>query len=343
MAIKNSVRYLLFVLLFMAVVLFVMETFITRYINSTVKAKLQSEIFKQSNGAYRLSLKEVRLNIFLRSISIMSPKLIPAKGNDFDTVPLYNISAAKFTFEGVKLLPFIMHQHLIIDKLKIDSLVALIYLAENKSTSKSKEEKSVTLYKLIQKQLQLLLIKSIELKNADIGVYAHVRDTKPTMGSSDNSITIRNFKIDKKVDDEKRFFGAQEVALLINDFSYITSDSLYVIKTKKVTASYADSILCFDELKLLPNYSKNQFGNKVGRQATRMSISVSKTCFMNMDVKKFFEKGFLAANRLVLDKPVLEAYRDKRDEFKNPPAKSIQQLIKAVPFPITVDTIKVNK
>ncbi|MEO8147443.1 MAG: hypothetical protein ABI723_07390 [Bacteroidia bacterium] len=343
MPLKKILRKLFIVLTVIAVLIFGAQLLLTHYLNSKIKSDIEDEVIKQSDGNYHLSIKKVKVNLFTRSIIITGIQLIPDKEKRDLFEPVYYLSATELNFSGFDLIPLIKNRELMIDKMKLSNLAAGIYRAEKfRNSDENKSTKQITLYGLIKKQLQLLSIKTIEISNADIKIYDHVTDTKPSLNSNDNNITVIDFKIDKTADEHKRFFLARKFEVIINNFSYITNDSLYALQVEKVTASYTDSLLCLDEVKLIPNYSKNQFGDAAGKQTDRLKISVSKTCFNQIDVKLFFERGWMVAKLLELDSVSINAYRDKNDERSKKRVKSVQQMIKAIPFFIAIDTLKLN-
>lgn len=202
--------------------------------------------------------------------------------------------------------------------------------------------KKFSIYSLIRKHIHSLRIVTIEITNADIGIYNDYRDTIPSIESKDNALKISNLRINKTVEAAGRLFLADTVNLVINKFSYTTNDGLYSILVQQLTASYTDSTLLLKSCQLIPNYTKKAFADMAGKQTDRIKISAAGVNFNKMNVKLFFERNWFIASSLNIDSLHISAYRDKNDIRKPVIAKSVQQLLKGIPFYAAIDSIKIN-
>ncbi|MDB5229064.1 MAG: hypothetical protein JWN78_3257 [Bacteroidota bacterium] len=310
------------------------------YFNNKIKNYLVTELYKQTKGEYKLSIKTFKTNLFNQSVYITDAVFIPDKSVNPDK-PKYYASAEKISLVDFKLFAYLFHKDLIFDELRFDTPTGKIY-RNKKSQQKKSSSKKYTSYQMIKKSLHSLTIKEIVIKNADINFYEDTGDVLPSLKSKDNLLKISNLRINKESDRSQRWFITDKVTFTLNRFSYLPKNMLYTFRVKKLVATSPDSTLVIDSIQMIPNYNKQEFGYKAGKQTDRMDISVRKASFSKMNIQLFLERNSFIARSLKADRLLLEAYRDKNVEPKPKRAKAVQELIKSIPAYLRIDTIHVT-
>jgi len=342
MAKKKVSVFVIYAVLIIAVVIAAIQLSFSFYLNKKIKTDLQKEVVSQSQGEYQLKIEKLSTNIFNQSIYLTDFLLEPVSIID-STTPKYYASASKISMIDFKLFAFLLRKELIISSMELEDPSGNIFRNSATDTSESKVSKrKFSIYSLISKHINSLQIKNIKISNADIMIYDDFGDSIPSIISKENELNISNLRIDKSAEDAGRLFLADTVNLAINKFAYNTNDGLYSIQVKQLTASYSDSTLRLDSCELIPNYSKLKFAGKAGKQTDRMDISAESLTFSSMDVKLFFERNWFIAGSLNIDSLFISAYRDKNDHRIPVVSKSVQQLLKEIPFYTVIDSIKVN-
>lgn len=342
MAKKKVSVFVIFSVLIIAVVIAAIQLSFSFYFNKKIKTDLQKEMVSQSQGEYQLKIEKLSTNIFNQSIYLTDFLLEPVNIID-STTPKYYASASKISLIDFKLFAFLLRKELIISGMELEDPSGNIFRNSATDTSESKESKrKFSIYSLISKHIHSLQIKDIKISNADIMIYDDFNDSIPSIDSKENELIISNLRINKEAEGAGRLFLADTVNLTINKFSYNFSDGLYSVRIKQLVASYSDSTLRFDSCELIPNYSKMKFAGKAGKQTDRMNISAESLTFSSMDVKLFFERNWFIAGMLNIDTLHISAYRDKNDKRIPVASKSVQQILKEIPFYTVIDSIKVN-
>lgn len=313
------------------------------YFDLKIRKELQQEVDAQSQGEYELKIEGLRTNIFNQSIFISGFLLHPDKSISANS-PKYFASADEINLVDFRLFQFLFKKNLIVKRLEVVNPSGNIFKGSGNGHSNSAEAnsgKKFSIYNLLSKHINFLIIERIEIENADIKVYDVAGDSFPVISSKDNELRIINFKINREAELAGRYFLADKAELKIKKFTYITKDSLYSVRANNLTASYTDSTLVLDSILLIPNFSKKKFAGEAGTQTDRMRISASLVEFKKMNVKLFFERNWFLAEQLKINSLIISAYRDKNDwrEFTKP--KSVQQLVKNIPFYTRIGSIQI--
>lgn len=343
MARKTIFRIIFYLVLTIVIVIAGIQLNFTYYLNKKIKNDLQQEAVNQSKGEYEVKIGKLSTNIFNQSIYITDFVLRPVNRID-STSPKYFVSASRINLVDFNLFSFIFRKDLTLSRIVLVNPTGKIF--RNSSTNKKfpgNARSKFSIYSLIRRHIHSLRVFNIEIRNADVMVYDDYRDTIPSIASKENELNISNLRINKSVETAGKLFIADTVNLIINNFSYTTKDGLYAMRVNQLTASYTDSTLLLNACQLIPNYTKKKFGGKAGKQSDRFQLSAARVNFSKMDVKLFFERNWFIAHQLNIDGLHISAYRDKNDIRKPKTAKSVQQLLKRIPFYTAIDAVKVKE
>ncbi|HKR04456.1 MAG TPA: hypothetical protein VJY62_07455 [Bacteroidia bacterium] len=314
----------------------------TFYFNHQIKTGLQEEVYRQSQGEYELKIEKLNTNIFNQSVFLSGFLLNPVRNINI-TAPKYFASASEINLIDFNLLQFLFKKNLVVDRMEVLNPSGNIFRSTKGYYRPSPGmAKKFSIYSLLSRHIHSLTIYKTDITHADIKVYDDVRDSVPSISSRDNGLRISNLKINKSAEESGRLFLADKVDLVIRKFSFTTKDSLYSVTVEKLFASYTDSTLILDSLQLIPNYNKKQFAGKAGKQTDRVKVSAWKAEFHKMNVKSFFERNWFIAGQLKIDSLMISAYRDKNDASEQVRKKSVQQLVKNIPFYIAIDSVYLN-
>ena len=340
---KRALYTLVYVLLTIVVVFAALHITVTFYLNDKIKEGLKTEVDKQTNGEYLLHINQLKINIFNQSVSVIGFELTPVK-NIRPTSIKYAASANEIHLIDFEIWPFILHNKLMVEKMKMLNPAVIIFrnTAHKQKTSRDSSKK-FSIYSLLNKHIDALSIGRIKIRNAKLQVFNTFTDSVPSISTNNNELTIANFQVNEKAEQEKRLFIADTCQLIINKFAYVTANNLSTLRINKITASYLDSTLLLDSVQLIPNYSKKVYALKAGQQTDRVAISVWQASFYQMDVRSFFERNEVKAERLKISDFSLSAYRDKNDPRINKRVKSVQEALKSIPVLTNIEKIQLDK
>jgi len=190
----------------------------------------------------------------------------------------------------------------------------------------------VNLYPHFESFADIFSSKSLNVNDADISVFkngqkklqekvsvnlAQVRiENKPPKGfmhSADFSFRIPNLKRHEKL------------------YQYTIGETSYSSGNNRITAK---------DIRIVPNFSKDNHQKQVGFQSDYFSGKIDSVCISQPNIRRWFEKEELAGKCLSINGLNLDIFRDKQlpfDETRRP--KMLQDMIKSMKFPITVDSL----
>ncbi len=313
------------------------------YFNGKICRDLQKEFLRQTHGEYELQIEKLVTNIFLKSVYLKGINVSPVAGLRTEATK-YHISAANINLENFSLFLFLTQRDMKFKRLELAEPKVIIFRnnVDIEPDHPKVKKAQFSLYMLLKNHIHSLSVRKIQMRNAEIKVYVDDKDSILLLNSKDNELHISELSIDEVSERAGHLFLAEKIQLAIHKFSFTTLDSLYTVRVSKVFASYTDSSVSMDSVRLIPNYSRRHFAGAAGEQTDRMKISALKVEFNRMDVKLFFEKNWFIARQLKITNFNLEAYRDKNDSRKPHTPRSIQALIKNIPVYIRIDSICVN-
>jgi hypothetical protein len=182
----------------------------------------------------------------------------------------------------------------------------------------------------------------MDIINVKFSVYKNTIDSFPIFESYENSIISDNIYFDLKNIHKDSFMLADKLDVTLNNFKYNFENNLYAIYSKKILASFSNSSIHVDSLKLIPTYNKILFADKAIYQTSR-------TEFYAANIKvKHFDYNLLIKNKIINIKKVemndcsIDIYRDNTRPLKLENRPSLQTIIKQIPILCSLDTIEVK-
>jgi hypothetical protein len=129
--------------------------------------------------------------------------------------------------------------------------------------------------------------------------------------------------------------------IVINNFRYLSPNGLYTLIVPSLRLSQDSLQLTADSISFLPNYDAAEFFRKSGTQTDRMMIYAGLKV-RKVNICECIRQTTLVAEMLDIDKLAVFAYRNKNYPRDGKKKLSVQQLIKEVPFPLNIDTIRIG-
>lgn len=121
------------------------------------------------------------------------------------------------------------------------------------------------------------------------------------------------------------------------------SKGLYKLALDSIRVDFNTQSATVKNLRVIPSYSKDEFGEKIGYQTDRMILKIPEISLQGSNWIDFINDGILKIDRLESTGYSLYLYRDRRIPFNhNRYVAMPQKLIEDIPFPLYVTTIKLS-
>lgn len=331
-----------YTLVLFLVLLLILAFLFNLYFNKRIIESVKEQVSKSSQHKYALSVDDLTINLVTRAITLKNLKIYPAK-NEKSTNAQYILKAKTLKIIDFSILSYIRKKDLLIERIEFEEPQIFIYQGvERYPHPKDTMETKFSLYQSFSNKLNSIMISNIDILNSRFDIYKIGKDTTSVLSTIDNTISIKNFRVNSETDKLNRIFIADKFEMIMNQFSYQMQDGLYTLKGKNLYTSYIDSTIIVDSLHIVPNYNKDRFAHVAGKQISRLNITTSKVNFLKMDVKLFFEYNWLVINKINISDCNIDVYRDNTLPNKKEVRPSVQTLLKNLPFFVSIDTIELK-
>ena len=329
---SSVVRYIIYFLLGFIFLFLILIISFNYYINEKFSCHLKQEFSERTNFKYKLSFDKLSINLFTKRVSlnnvVVSPIKISCSSSEF------YLSANYFILMDFSILTYIKTNNLEIDKVEFINPHLSYYLNDSTKLPELFLKKDISSY------LKSISIDNFDVINCKINVYHTIHDSLPFLKSQKNSLLLNNIFLN--FENNHKLFSFKDVDFVLNDVEYDLPGSLYTLYGKKVHVFLLKSTLFIDSLKLLPNYSKKEFADKVKFQASRIEIITSKININNIDYNRLYKDYFISAEKIEIAGCFFNVYRDNTKSLKHENKPSFQALIKNIPILFSIDTIELK-
>lgn len=338
MLIPKTIRIISYSLASTLLVLAVSTILLKVYLDKYITDKIKNQLSESTQNEYILKVDDLTINILSQSVKITNLIIEPQNIKKSQKNQIV-FKAKKIKISELSLIKYLKEKKLKI--LNIDFLEPelLIYLGsrnEKKSNLNLNSKKKESLIKSLS-------INHINIKNIKLNILKNITEVIPIFHSTTNNLNLENIHFDLSKNKISEILVVDKFEIILDNFKCnIGTDSLYTITTKKLTVDYNKSIMTFDSLKLIPNYSKNEFAQKAGRQTSRLEVELNHLNILNINYKLLLDKKNMSIHKIELVDCRFNVYRDNRLPLAKIIRPSIQSMIKDIPFLVSVDTIEMK-
>lgn len=293
--------------------------FLPRYFKSELDAALKRSVINASDSLYRISYKNISLNIPLGNAEVQEVKLTPdstiyqrlVKANNAPNNQ-FELQAAKVRLSGVSLLRLLFSKSLSINSILIDRPIAHI-VHDPMPYNKDRPTKSP--YELINKVLKSIQIDKISLNNVDFTFVNHSDELQTPQKSYLKKLylDVSGFLLDENSDsDSSRILYSQNITLKAEGLQLPSGNAMYVFEMEELQFSTRDSTLQVKNVHYQPLLSKMEFSKKLGWAADRLDLEFKNIKATQVDIKRFLVDRQLFAQNLYIDAGLMDIFKDKR-------------------------------
>ncbi len=255
---------------------------------------------------------------------------------------LFNVFIPDFEIKGIDFKKLLRTKELQIISAKIKQpKIDIENFSDSAKVKKSSKSKFVLTNKLPS------ILKSISLHEFDVNDLSLNYSNKKTAGIKDYlsgkiSIKITNIVFDTS-EIKRDFLQTIGIDLMVSDYKYITSDSMYTLEADKIGLSTLNSNLFVNSFTFKPNYEKYKFSRKLGHQTDRANIFGKKIIIEGIDFDRLLDKKQLYVNHIQTDSFEIELFRDKRVPFPEWQRRSLlQTMLRKIKIPFKIDSINIK-
>lgn len=316
---KKILWWLFSIIIIIGIGLFFGAKYLQRNWKPLLEEQLKQAVINSTDSLYKIEYKSLDVN--------------PINGNlklvDFKLTPLIKVyEKLKITNEAPDNLYELSVDELIINKAnakeavstkKLNIATIIIDHPQLKITNNRQPYNDITdsikkkknPYELIKEIFKELKINTIQLKDVDF-TFVNISNKQKKQTSLKNlNITIKDLLIDSLASQDKnRVYYTKNVEINIKNYQISTPDSLYFVKTDKLSFSTLRNELLLKNVKMEPRLGKAEFHQKAGYAKDRFDLDFENILIKDVDFDLFLNQQILMAKSLSIQKARVDVYNN---------------------------------
>lgn len=293
-----------------------------------------------TDDAYELDIADVDLQIWGRELSLSDITLTKEQNVGTNI----RLTLDNLSISGIGFLPLFLQKELRLNQIKLTNPSIYITSSPNSSDDQPKwvdptqTISSIALYILDDINIPRIRIQglSVDYNRADLPV-------NPYISIKESDITFYEVSIDSSTLKDDRIIPSAKIAATLRDIQYQTPNELYNLTVEKIAFSSSDSSINISTFAFKPKYDKKAFADRHEYEIDRIDLTVDHIQWSELQVQKLNRGQGISADHVAISTPDADIYRDKRPPFppnNRPPLP--QQMIRNIPFPISIDSITIS-
>ncbi len=251
--------------LFLAISFFSLFAMFNYYGDKMLRQYLQEKILVVSNGVYRADFKKLNLNILTGKVSVDSFELFPdtvrynlLKKRGSTSSALYRVSLRALAIDRVHFWQIYRRKRINFTQLVLQQ--PIISIISYPDTVAVRHQRWRVIYEDIYPAVSGLFndfhIDSVKVNHGLFLGSFRQKTGKRTEGEYEFSSILKDVSVNPfSYYNKNRVFYSREVDLVIHNFDYVLTDSLYTLKAKEIGFSLTRSNLYGKKISLIPDRS----------------------------------------------------------------------------------------
>jgi hypothetical protein len=319
---KKIIPFLKWTFIVCCVLFFILGGF-AWYLNQKYKPLLTAEIkkavFDSTDGLYEIYFSTVNTNIVTGNATLKNVKLVYNQKRFKELITkkrapnnLYKVNLKKLVIKNFHPVDLIFSKELIIDNIhfsepEVEMVNRQFDFNENRKTNPTKSPYEIISSKFNKLSIGAIDFDDVSLKYIDI----NERDTN-TFSINKLNVSLKDFLIDKNsATDTSRIYFLKDIAINLNNYSYLTEDKLYEIKLKKLDFRSSTGVLKVEGFRTQPKFSEMDFGKKIGYRKDRFDIRFDNILLKGINLPLYIKKQELRATEMFVDNGKLSVFNNE--------------------------------
>lgn len=203
---------------------------------------------------------------------------------------------------------------------------------------------------------------SIRINPFNVNIYSHFKSfadifTTKNLKVNDGTLTVikngqktlqdnitfdlTNFKIDNKP--SSGFLHSEDFSFSIQNIKQQDSQKLYLFTIGDSKYSSKNNRFTAKDIRIIPTLTREKFNSQKGFQSDYFTGKIDSVVIGQPNIERWFDKAELTGKEMSVIGLNMDIYRDKHlpfDDRRRP--KMLQDLIKTLPYPIQIDSLKLT-
>ena len=341
-------RPLLYVLfagsaLILALVLFLVID-LDRLVEKRIRKALESEPLKGHTigfSGFRFSPSEKGFEI--DSLYILPGTLLNGQDRGQPHVSTINLQVGKIKVSGINYLGFLVRKVLRVDKISVSDPAVMVVMVAAGGEEGGVVQRETLLKDTAKSHpfLRKILVDEFDLINGSIHIYdGDIRD--PIYGVEGLGLLIGGIDADlTELKDPREAISFKRIKVTAHHQVVHLPGGFYDLEVGSLGVGDSGSLISIDSIRLIPLYSKKEFGYRFGRQMDRFDVSVRQVLIREFDLRRMLRDKKFMAGSVDVSGVRADIHRDKNIPRKNEKIKPLlNEMVLKVKMPLALDTVR---
>lgn len=314
-----------------------------------IKEKLAKFVSRASNGLYKLEMSSIEVDVLQSTITAVDVRLFPDSArmkemDDFKMLPddIFHVKLKNLLITGISPTDFINSKSINLNQIVLDTPDVTVTHEKRNYNEASKD--TTNFFNRIAPDNQSYSLDKLLLKKMKL-TYKNAGSDKEPVILNDVTARLNDIRIDSvTANDSSRFLFAKTALLFLNNYSTYSKDRMYHSTIDSISVDPQNKILNAHHVKIEPQYSKTEFGKKVGYMKERYDFLADEIEVKNIDWWSLMNGEGVYGDEVTLTGGHINIYLDRSQPIsgKSKVGNYPQQLVMKIEKPINIELLRIN-
>jgi hypothetical protein len=315
-----------------------------------IRLKINQHIITGSDSLYHCSVSSISTNIWngsvvLKGVSIQIDSTKYKSLQLAGQLPTFTIGLdmVKGSISGVKILPLIFSNTLIVEKITIER--GRLLLSQHKKLKKTNASVEANAWKDLSAHLNGVYINQIILQETSILYYHSENKTTHAISFNHCFVQLDHIRIDSiGASSSHRTLFTEAAIIQLAEVNYLSSDSLYLVRMDSFNYSSTSKNIHIRNLQIRPTIHLTEFTKKKGRQTDVFEAVMPSVHILNFNIRQMVAGKLWSADTITIEKPLVNIKRDRtaRSDTTSQYGKYPNEMLKNSHMPIRIDWVLIK-
>lgn len=284
---KKIVRYILPAIGLLAVILTVLNLYLSNRLERYLKKELSRRTAEATDGFYNLSFDDLSIGFVKGELKLEGVRLMPDSAvfqqwKAIDSLPRTYVKAevGVIDFKGVNLVWRWSYKELHFNSFEIKKPQIEVFDSwySDRMEKKPRHAETKTLYEVISPYINVLSVRTLNLSNASVSYSVENPATPIVYGLDNVSFRAYGFQLDKNSSQSGKLLYCDNFEFVTNQPQTLLANNDFLLRTDSIKLSTQDSIIYIEKIKLIPQDSlwtaqNRQPDSYVGAQVETVEVN----------------------------------------------------------------------
>lgn len=311
------------------------------WIGSKIRRMAEKEIADRTDGAVRVEIGRVRVNLLKRSVTLRDLTLstdtskLEAFLSGADSV---GVEIGKIALKGVHFSLKGDDKYISLKSLEIDKPNITLVLDGKQSEDTESPDQLLSLRDKMLAQVGRISVGEVRLRDANLRMANGTRNSYAAKGLT---VEADGFLYNPARMPDARPLFCDDVRLTASKLSARFLVTAQLLEAENIELSMSDSSLSLVNVRMIPQYGKAEYAWKVARHTDWTQAIVGNIIAQGVDYNRMWHELSFCVDTLTVKDAEIASYKNRRIVRKEQFKPMLHEMIQGVPFGLEIGTTEI--